>query len=180
MIALRTTRPQEIAADNHRFTLEQWWNCKEYRQRSDAFLIDNPVCEYCGRSSETVHHDQDWMYHSKEAYFNPENFTATCNRCHKMHRKGLVICKICKAHYHARGRDGCKHCRPDKKPQRPRRPTRPYSMRQRHPCSRRLGLQKCQRQGRTYICPHSAKKAEGMCEHFMKRKVPPSQQGGRG
>ena len=170
MIAARSTCPQEIRTANRRVTLQQWWNCAEYRELVLRYLTANPKCVFCGSKATTVHHDNDWMYRSREEYFNPDNFTATCFTCHERYRKGLVICRVCRKHYHARGKEMCRHCSSEAMPKHKRRKRNLYHKRQRHPCGRRFGMQKCRRNGATYICPHSAKKAGGACEYFMMRK----------
>lgn len=168
MISTSCTCPQEVRAQNHRIRNTGWWQDPAYRARTEQFLKDNPVCEYCDRKATVVHHDEDWMYASQEAYFDPANFTPACARCHREYRQGKVICPECRQHYIVRDgpHDRCRWCRGIKNPG-----VVPKRKRiSRHPCGNRIGQQRCQRGGRLYVCGYSSKGARA-CEHFNERKT---------
>ena len=166
------TCPQTIAAENHKCKTEKWWQDPEYRERSEMFLKQNRTCVYCGKKATLVHHDKKSSYYSREEYFNPANFTACCMRCHQEYRKGdHVICPVCRQHYMKRDAEKCQWCVGIKEPGRKtRRKTR---RKPRHPCTHSIGQQRCQRDGRLYVCSRSPKTADG-CDHFRKREAVPS------
>jgi hypothetical protein len=157
--------PQERSIVNHKAGNIGRWNDAEYQAIEAAFLRDNPVCHYCPRPAIVAHHDEDWMYATKEAYYNPDNMTPACGPCHHNYRRGLVICSVClekgEYHYMLRGRDKCS--RHDNRPQ----IVRGRKMR-RHPCTRNTGPQRCIVK---VVCPYSPKKAEAECRDFKERKV---------
>jgi hypothetical protein len=163
------TCPQAIRAENHKAMTAKWWKDPRWRPLSDAFLKDNPVCEYCGKKSALVHHDNAKSYRSQEEYYKPENFTAACLRCHHAYRTGYVICPVCREHYMKRDAEQCRACTGLKYPKLQGR-KQPYNYRakQRHPCAHRVGQQRCQRDGRLFVCGRSSKNASG-CEHFEER-----------
>lgn len=168
MISIAVTCPQEVRAANHHGKTTGWWNDPVYRERSEQFLKDYPTCEYCGGKSTVVHHDEDWMYRDRDAYFDPANFTPACHRCHHEYRHGKVICPVCRQHYIVKDgpHDRCRWCRGIKNPGvRPKR--RKLS---RHPCGNRVGQQRCQRDGRLYVCGWSGSKCRD-CEHFREREA---------
>ncbi len=158
-----TICPQEIRIANHKEQTAKWWQDPVYSELSDNFLKNNKECEYCGRKSTVVHHDNAKSYRSQEEYYKPENFTACCARCHQEYRKGdRVICPVCRQHYMKRDADKCRWCR-----------GMPYTGRKsrhppRHPCGHRVGQQRCQRNGRLFVCGTSSRKARD-CEHFEER-----------
>lgn len=170
--AHQCTCPDAIRADNHRCKTEKWWNTPEYRARSDAFLKAHPKCEYCGKKSNVVHHDNRDSYKSKEEYYDLErNGTAACTRCHEAYRLGMRICPICKKHYFAKdnGHSRCRFCRGMKYPGPKKGGRKP---RLNHPCGNRIGQQRCQRDGRMFVCGYSSKNARD-CDHFTERKPAP-------
>jgi hypothetical protein len=162
------TCPATIAAENHKCKTEKWWQDSEYRERSEMFLKQNRTCAYCGKKATLVHHDKKSSYYSREEYFNPANFTACCMRCHQEYRKGdRVICPVCRQHYMKRDAEKCRWCVGIKDPGRKTR------LKPRHPCTHSIGQQRCQRDGRLYVCSRSPKTADG-CDHFRKREAVPS------
>lgn len=162
------TCPQAVRTANHQRQTGDWWRDPRYRALSDQFLRDNPVCEYCGKPSSVVHHDNAKSYRSQEEYYNPANFTPTCHRCHHEYRAGKILCPVCRQHYIRRDgpHDRCLWCRGIKQPGKPWK--RKY--RQKHPCGRRVGQQQCRRDGRTFICGHSAAKCRA-CDYFREREA---------
>lgn len=168
MSSISVTCPQEIRALNHKVVTGQYWNDPEY-QAIAAEAIRGKACEYCGRPAEVVHHDSPRSYHTKEGYYNPENMTPCCNQCHAKYRKGLRICPECKQHYHYPSmHDKCQYCRGDVAVNKFGRQTR--KNRSRHPCSHRIGQQRCQRNGKLYVCARPAKSATG-CDYYEAREV---------
>lgn len=162
------TCPQAIRAENHKITTGKWWQDPRWPALRDAFLKENKTCEFCGGKSDQVHHDNAKSYHDQEEYYKPENFTAACARCHHQYRVGYVICPECKRHYMKPGNDKCRWCVGIKDPGRPFAYN--YKRHQRHPCAHRIGQQRCQRNGRTFVCGHSSKKAAA-CDYFEKREA---------
>lgn len=161
--------PQEVRALNHKKGTAKWWQDPIYREISGQFLKDHPICEYCGKPSSVVHHDNANSYRSQEEYYNPANFTPACARCHHEYRQGKKICPECRQHYIARANDKCRWCRGIRQPGH----SSFYSeaarrSRQRHPCGNRAGQQRCQRNGRLYVCAWSASKCRA-CDHFREK-----------
>jgi len=165
MSTLTTTCPQEIAATNHKKQTAEWWADPLY-QAIAAKRIEGETCHYCGQRPATLpHHDEDWMYLTKEAYYNPENMTPCCGTCHWMYRRGYVICPECHEHYMRRGSEKCQHCRGVRVYTR-RKPH--YTSRKRrllHPCRFRETFQRCTISG---TCTHSWKRARE-CGKFEER-----------
>lgn len=164
------TCPQAIAIENHKEKTCKWWQDKTYRKLADDFLKEHKTCEYCGKKSTLVHHDDAGSYRSQEEYYKPENFTPCCARCHHQYRIGYVICPVCRQHYMKPGKEMCRWCRGMPTSGRPF--TYNYKRKQRHPCAHRIANQRCQRGGRCYVCSWSSKKATG-CEHFLKKEALP-------
>ena len=161
------TCPATIAAENHKCQTEHWWQDPEYRELSEQFLKQNRTCEYCGRKATLVHHDKKSSYYSREEYFNPANFTACCMRCHQEYRKGdRVICPVCRQHYMKPGNDKCRWCKGMPFAGAKFKPS--YKVHQKHPCAHRVAQQRCQRDGRLFVCSRSSKGAES-CDYFQKR-----------
>lgn len=165
------TCPQTIAAENHKAKTSRWWADPRWPPLRDAFLGGNKVCAFCGGKATLVHHDKADSYHSQEEYYNPENFTPCCMRCHHAYRTGYIICPVCRQHYMRPGKEMCRACAVLKYPElRGRHQSYRYHAKQRHPCAHRAGQQRCQRDGRCFVCGHSSKKAEA-CEYFKEREA---------
>lgn len=164
--AHHVTSPEEIRAQNHKRKTAVWWRDPTYRELSHQFLKDHPKCEYCGGKSAVVHHDNANSYRSTEEYYNPDNFTPACMRCHHEYRTGKIICPICKKHYIAKEgkHDRCLWCRGVKNPGQKKK----NRTRLRHPCGNRVGQQRCQRDGRMFVCGFSAVKCR-QCDHFKEK-----------
>ena len=174
MIAAATphscTCPQEIRKINHQRTTGDWWSDPEWRKVNEAYFKTPRTCAFCGRPARMIHHNEDWMYRSREAYFNPANFTPVCRDCHYQYRKGRVICPVCNQHYMPANAEKCRWCQgwfktPD---QVTKSKTARRRIRQRHPCGNRTGQQRCQRNGRLYVCGFSSAKAPE-CDHFCEK-----------
>jgi len=169
MILISTSCPQERRIANHQKTSGERWNDPEYQANEAVFLRENPECHYCGRPSTVAHHDEDWMYTTKEAYYDLEhNGTPACGTCHWMYRRGYVVCPVClsegEVHYMIRGSESCHRHRP--------RQGRKLRHR-RHSCDWNRGNQRCGNPlRRDRVCPYSAQKAAAGCsaDHFMARK----------
>jgi hypothetical protein len=145
--------------------MPQWWQDPEYQAIEAEFIRENPVCEYCGRPSTVAHHDEDWMYKSREAYFDPKNMTPVCGPCHFHYRRGLRVCPTCKkngiVHYMQKGADECSlHGTYRKKY---RKNGRYKSI---HPCAMNVGPQRCSVHG---VCCYAARKAKAECRWFVER-----------
>ena len=165
MTSLACICPQEIAAANHKIKTAAYWADPEY-QAIVAKRIEGETCHYCRtRPATLAHHDEDWMYRPKEAYYNPENMTPICWPCHENYRRGLVICPSCHEHYMRRDSDKCQYCRGvaviGKNGKRSGR-----SHVRRHPCRFNLGAQRCSKNG---VCHYSPAKAEG-CRKFERKE----------
>lgn len=161
--------PQELRIANRRH-INPWRDSTEWHEKEIAFLSENPVCAYCGRPSEVAHHNEDWMYHDKGAYFDLENnATPACHSCHRQYKRGLEVCPVCKEkgeiHYMIRGRDKCS--RHNGGTIYIRRIGRVKALH--HPCKNNHGTQVCIRDGRKFLCGRSWKNAE-RCDHFIKRE----------
>lgn len=167
MSSITCTSPQNIAIENHKRTTGKYWQDPAYRATSHQYLRDNKICEYCGCPSSVVHHDNANSYRSQEEYYNPDNFTAACARCHHEYRQGKVICPVCKQHYIVKDgpHDRCRWCRGIAQPGAPY--VRKY--RPKHPCGNRVGQQRCQRDGRLFVCGWSTRKCRD-CDHFRERE----------
>jgi hypothetical protein len=165
-VALAAICPQEIARINRQALHRLWWSDPVY-QAIVAKRIEGETCHYCGQRPATLpHHDEDWMYLTKEAYYDPANMTPACGKCHWMYRRGYVICPACKMHYMRHGSDKCQHCRgirvyARRKPHHTSRKRRLL-----HPCGHRLTFQRCTVHG---ICTHSWKRARE-CGGFEERQ----------
>jgi hypothetical protein len=163
-----TSCPQEIRAANRKAEHEEWWNDPVY-QAIAAKRIEGETCHYCGQRPATLaHHDEDWMYLTKEAYYDPHNMTPCCGPCHKHYRRGLVICPACRKHYIRRTSEKCQWCRGTKYIC-VSHTGRAYksSYRRRHPCGKNLGQQRCTEK---MVCPYSPRKAPDGCRAFVARK----------
>jgi hypothetical protein len=166
-----TSCPQAIAAANHKQQTAEWWADPAY-QAIAADAIRGKPCAYCGRPATLAHHDEDWMYLTKEAYYAPENMTSACGSCHRMYRRGLVICPACRKHYIRRTSEKCQWCRGVVRTQKDRNGrTYKSTYKRRHPCSKNLGQQRC---GERIVCPYSPRKAPMEppvgCRAFESRK----------
>jgi len=164
------TCPQEIAATNHKIRNQtERWNDPEYHAIEDKLLKDNPTCQYCGiNPSEVAHHDEDWMYKDKAAYYDPANMTPACRPCHYWYRRGFVVCPECKkigeVHYMRRGSESC---------HRHRKYTTKFRRNRSHSCDWNNGNQKCGNPlRRDRVCLYSSRDAVNRCDpdHFMARK----------
>jgi hypothetical protein len=165
-MALAAVCPQEIRIANHKAQTAEWWADPSY-QAIAAKRIEGETCHYCMQHPATLpHHDEDWMYLTKEAYYDPANMTPCCGSCHRMYRRGYVICPVCKEHYMRRGSDKCQHCRGVKVHPRKRPHHTSRKRRMLHPCRFRETFQRCQMHG---LCTHSWKRARG-CGGFEERK----------
>ena len=170
MILTSISCPQERRIANHQEKTGQSWADPEYQANEAEFLRENPICHYCGRPSTVAHHDEDWMYATKEAYYDLEhNGTPACGTCHWMYRRGYVVCPVCLAagevHYMVKGSDSC-HLH---------RARHGGKLRHhRHSCDWNRGNQRCGNPlRRDRICPYSSRDAKQRCDpdHFMARKV---------
>jgi len=161
-----TTCPAEIAQIGRQALHEEWWADPEYIHLTTLWLVGR-TCEYCGRPTTLVHHDSEWMYRTKEAYYDPANWTACCGTCHRMYRKGLVICPVCKKHYILRSSEKCRWCRGlmEISQKTGRMYPRSTTYKRKHPCGKNLGQQKCTQK---IVCSYSPRKAEG-CGAFVRR-----------
>jgi hypothetical protein len=162
-----TSCPQAIAAANHKQQTAEWWADPAY-QAIAADAIRGKPCAYCGRPATLAHHDEDWMYLTKEVYYAPENMTSACGSCHRMYRRGLVICPACRKHYIRRTSEKCQWCRGVVRTQKDRN-GRAYksTYKRRHPCLKNLGQQRCREK---IVCPYSPRKAPSECRAFVARK----------
>jgi len=169
MILTSISCPQERRIANHQEKTGQSWADPEYQANEAEFLRENPICHYCGRPSTVAHHDEDWMYATKEAYYDLEhNGTPACGTCHWMYRRGYVVCPVClesgEVHYMIRGSESCHRHRA-----RQGRKLR----HSRHSCDWNRGNQRCGNPlRRDRVCPYSAQKAAAGCnpDYFMARK----------
>jgi hypothetical protein len=167
--SIHCTCPQTTRAEFRKARNIDRWNDPQYRAIEAQLLKDNPECQYCGRPSTVAHHDEDWMYATKEAYYNLANMTPACHACHRHYRHGLEICPTClkagQHHYMMKGADECsrhRRSRPDY--------NRAPKLKTRHPCGNHAGSQRCRRNGRVTVCARSPIKAEG-CDHFQRREA---------
>jgi len=165
LASIQTACPETIRAANRRAEHELWWDDPEDQAREAAFLQANPVCEYCGRPSETIHHNEPWMYRTREAYFDLEhNGTPACRQCHQQYRRGFLVCPVCKQHYIRPGSEKCQVCKGAKyvtgngKVVTRRRPH--------HPCKHRAAPQLCDLHR---ICTYSWRRARE-CGKFEERR----------
>jgi hypothetical protein len=168
MSTLTTTCPAEIARIGRQALHKEWWDDPVY-QAIAAKRIEGETCHYCGQRPATLpHHDEDWHYFSKEAYYDPQNMTPCCGTCHRMYRKGLVICPVCRKHYVLRSSEKCRWCRGLMQVSRKTGRVYPKSTtyRRRHPCGKNLGQQKCRQK---IVCSYPPRKAEG-CHWFVARE----------
>jgi len=165
-VALAAVCPQEIRIANHKAQTAEWWADPEY-QAIAAKRIEGEVCAYCGRPATMVHHDEDWHYFTKETYYDPQNMTPCCGTCHRMYRKGLVICPACRKHYILRSSEKCRWCRGlmEISQKTGRMYPRSTTYKRKHPCGKNLGQQKCTQK---IVCSYSPRKAEG-CGAFVRR-----------
>ena len=107
---------EEIRIQNRRKDLAKWRRSKEYREESDR-LTKGKTCIWCSTPQKLlIHHEHDLDYATKEAYISALKYgDIMCNRCHLAGHKGLVLCKICKIHYHRPENECCRYCRDPKK-----------------------------------------------------------------
>jgi len=103
-----TTCPAEIARIGRQALHREWWEDPSY-QAIAAEAIRGKPCAYCGRPATLAHHDEDWMYLTKEVYYDPQNMTPACGTCHRKYRRGLVICPSCHKHYMRRTSEKCQY-----------------------------------------------------------------------
>jgi hypothetical protein len=167
LAAISTTCPQAIAAANHKRQTAEWWADPLY-QTIAALAIKDKICAYCGiRPATLAHHDEDWMYLTKEAYYDPHNMTPCCWPCHENYRRGRVICPVCRKHYIRRTSEKCRWCRGlaivSRKGKAYFRKPEKY---RRHPCRFHESYQGCQLHR---ICTHSWRRARA-CGEFEERK----------
>ena len=106
--------PEEIRTRNRRNVLKDIWNSPEWIALTEQYLKEHPVCDWCGKPSQVVHHFEPDAYLDMTGYmdFTQGKVVAVCNRCHENERRGLVICPICKKHYTHWKNDRCKYCLP--------------------------------------------------------------------
>lgn len=165
MTSLACICPQEIARIGRQELHREWWEDPVY-QAIAAKRIEGETCHYCRQRPATLaHHDEDWMYLTKEAYYDPTNMTPCCWPCHENYRRGLVICPACHKHYMRRDSVKCQYCRGVALVgTNGKRIARSY--RHVHPCKFNLGAQRCSKK---VVCGRSRQKAEG-CDWFEVRK----------
>jgi hypothetical protein len=168
MSSISVTCPQQIAIENHQKVTSRYWADPVYKQIA-ADRIRGETCHFCETSRATMaHHDNAGSYRTQEEYYKPENMTPCCQRCHHEYRRGRVICPVCHQHYIPPGEEKCRWCRGIKNPGRPFKLN--YKIRQKHPCGHRVGKQRCQRDGRLFVCGRSSRNARG-CDHFLEREA---------
>lgn len=102
----------EIRTQNRRKELAKWRRSKEYRAESDR-LTKGKTCIWCGTSHKLlIHHVDDSVYKTKEAYIAALKYgDILCGTCHLAGHKGLVLCKLCKKHYHRPENECCQYCK---------------------------------------------------------------------
>jgi hypothetical protein len=164
--SIAVTCPQEIRALNHKKVTRFYWQDPEYIRIANE-RIRGEKCHYCEKRKATLaHRDNPDSYKSREEYYNPDNMTPCCLTCHHQYRNGRVICPVCHQHYMPRDAEKCRWCRG--MPYAGLKTKQKKSLK--HSCGHYLGSQRCQRNGRTFICSRSSKTAPG-CDYFQKREA---------
>lgn len=154
--------PAEIAKIQRQTVNKERWKDPVYRAIV-AKRIEGQTCEYCGNEpAVTVHHDEDWMYRTKDAYYDPANMTPMGNRCHYAYRRNLVICPVCREHYMRPTSEKCQHCRGEIRTSREGRIYKSSITKKRHPCGNHARFQVCKLHR---ICTFSPKRARE-CKEF--------------
>ena len=148
------------------------WRSAEWKARKAAFLQANPVCAICGRPSQTPHHPDPSVY-GTPAYETLAGCVPLCHRCHAQHHDGLVLCQICKDHFHEPGFDCCIHCANPEDIERGkfRKESRTRHRKKapvHHPCRHRGKYQGCGNGHGT--CNFSWRRARA-CDGFAEREV---------
>ena len=179
MSSISVTCPQRIQITNRKARNRQRWRSPLWKQRVQEHIIGKPCECYryfgpniqpCGKPANTPHHDNGEDYEDDERYMDPANWIPFNSSCHHNLHKGLVRCPECGGWMHP-GRVRCSRCDgwSGAKARRKRN-----GHRINHACGNCIGKQRCRRKkkdGRVglYICPHSSRKAEADCEHFVRR-----------
>ena len=152
------TCPQRIRADNRQEANRAREQTAERRKAVFEWTRGKLCSCGCGKAANCAHHPTDDLYGDQWADlsqcepYNPN--------CHRMKHRGYERCPECGG-WMARGSEKCSRCRG-------------YSglarQKSRHPCGRHRGQQRCQRDGRVFICSRSPKTAEG-CDHLLEREA---------
>jgi len=104
------TNPAARATKGRRKNLNRIWNTKDHKARVKAFC-GGKVCAWCGASEGlTAHHPYLESYAGCYTDLELSGCIVLCNRCHFSLHKGLVLCQLCKKHYHRVGAEMCKEC----------------------------------------------------------------------
>lgn len=88
--------PNEKRTKKRRKVLNKIWSSKEWKAARLEFLLEHPICKWCGKKADTPHHPTDDLYAN---YLDLSKCVPFCRRCHTASHKGLVLCPECKEHY---------------------------------------------------------------------------------
>jgi len=109
--------PDNIRIINHKKAMDAFRQTKEYRDASDAWLVEHPFCEMWLREgiqvkSVLVHHPYKWSYLTTALYIDFKNngAMAVSSAGHFACHHGLKVCPVCKKNWCPAERDMCKLC----------------------------------------------------------------------
>ena len=63
----------------------EWSNlyqCKEWKEISNAMLVEHPICQYCLNAQATEVHHKIPHRGNKELFLDKNNLVALCHNCH--------------------------------------------------------------------------------------------------
>ena len=105
------TNPGAIRTKNHRKTMAQTWQTKQWKEDVKKFT-EGKTCEWCGSTEKLIAHHpyqdtKDGIY--SDLYLS--GCVVLCSKCHFMyHRRHRKICPICKTEWRHLDTDMCKAC----------------------------------------------------------------------
>lgn len=90
------------------------WTKKEWKEKRQKILSENPNCSLCGSNEKLViHHPQKWKDQTQEEYESLDGTNVLCSRCHFALHHGMDLCPICKKKYKKNHYSTCFNCLPE-------------------------------------------------------------------
>jgi len=181
--------PAARATKGRRKGLNRVWSTKEHKATVKAFC-EGKTCQWCGsRDKLTAHHPYIESYKGCYTDLELSGCFVLCNRCHFSLHKGLILCPVCKKHYHRVGAEMCKECFLKKHPEivarriafynelaasrkaiKDARNAKNRAAKRKHPCKSRTISGRCQRSAIGSRCTYAPTKAEAGCMDFIRKK----------
>ena len=91
----------------HRKRMRRIWRSKPWKAAMALFKALNPFCYYCGRPTQTSHHEEEGDYEGTDQQYidAAKDGTPVCNACHTALRYGKRPCPVCTPRNVAEGND---------------------------------------------------------------------------